>query len=145
MRRFASLASLMTFVLCACGVVTGIDDYEIVDCPDGGASCGGDGSTAPANPDAQTTDGPLKCADGQVLLTLTVVGEDSVTLVNPPLSVSGGSTRSVCVTSGALLNATANTDRDVSWSGAQVSCRQSQTDCTFTISADTTITVTIRH
>jgi hypothetical protein len=154
MRRLPSLASLATFVtrfvipaagLCACGVVTGIDDYEIVDCPDGGSSCSADGSTGPSATDGPASDGPVKCGDGQVLLTIVVVGEDSVTLRNPPLNVSAGSNGSVCVTSGALLNATANTDRDTSWSYTPMDCRQNRTDCTFSISADTTITVTIRN
>ena len=148
MRRIASLATLASLAICACGVVTGIDDYEIVDCPDGGATCNGngDGSSASPTTDAQTTDAPIRCTADQVLLTIVVVGEDSVSLADPPLTVPGGSTQSVCVTPGALLNATANTDHDVSWSGAQFSsCRRSNTNCDFSISADTTVTVTIRH
>lgn len=137
------LAVLVTIVaLAACGRVTGIDDYELVDCPSGTcADASGDGAGngtsdggAAASKDAassETSPSPPACPPGQALLTVVNHSDDHIVSEPPGIDVAGNQTDTACFPPGTGLRL--ETTTDVSWSGVQCKDGSRNSRCEFSL------------
>ena len=129
--------------LAACGRVTGIDDYELVDCPSGtctdasvdaapddaGRNAGGASVAKDAAPD--TGPAPPTCPPGQAPLTV-VNHSDSRIVSNPPgIDVSGNQSDTACFQTGTTVRL--ETSNEVSWSGVSCNDGSRNSRCEFSV------------
>lgn len=148
--ELTTMAALGGLFLGACGIVTGVDKYEVVDCPSG--SCSDASSTdaateAATGGDASVDSAPdvirLTCRSDEAQITI-VVGLDvgtHVLVADKGLDVAPGETKAFCARSdggGGGERLETSPSVAVTWTGTN--CGRTNR-CDFTPSAPLTITV----
>lgn len=149
-RTLATVISSALFLVLACGRITGIDDYALVDCPtdtcgdggEGGASTEGGAGDATSNParDGATSEaaGPT-CPVGTALVTVHNNSGSHITSNPPGIDAVFGQTDSACFQVGQNIRLETN-DGELTWSG--VNCSRNSR-CEFDVGpTGATITVT---
>lgn len=131
--RLASAAIVAGGVLAmasACGIVTGVDKYEVVDCPSGSCSDASSSSEtttdAATGVDASTDSAPdvirLTCSNGKVQVTIEVDLKVGTHVLNTSegLDIAPGETKAFCARSdggGGGVRLETSTGSAVNWDG----------------------------
>jgi hypothetical protein len=133
-------------LLGGCGVLSGVDRYDVVDCvgdacTDGGQKEGaGDGAPADPARDAAADRVDLACAPGQVQLTVTIDAGANARIQFGGIDVGPGESADTCVRVGS--NVRLETNSNVTWSGVDCKDGPRGDRCEFDVpSSDFSITV----
>jgi hypothetical protein len=127
----------LAFVLCACRVVAGTEDLFLCDVD----TCPGEGGGPVGGGNAGGSGAGGGCGDGELEVTVTVVGNIVVEVDSTGEQISGGTT-SRCLPSGEQrLRASCSDDSnaDVAWGNAL--CADVDDTCDFTLAEDETFVV----
>ncbi len=150
-RRVTGILGSALMLCGACGIISGVDKYEVVDCPSGNCSDGGnaqnqDGAPADAagNLEAQA-EAAASCPVGEVRVTIEVAPGLTVHVEFENLDVAPGEKKSRCAkppgVAGGDLRAETNPNVFVKWAGVDCENSNTNTRCDFRPTTDVTITV----
>lgn len=140
------LSGVAMAVTGGCGIVSGIDDYEVVDCPSGrcsDAAFDSSDSNTDAASDTSDADSPLDCPSGTTQVTVQVASNVSVAVEIGSLKVEPGQTKAVCLERGSKPRMhTSDDSTEVTFAG--VDCQEDQHDrrCEFLV-GDSSVVVTV--